>query len=65
MAKSLNTGPRAAYTIEETRQAFGGVSREYVYALIRSGELRSIKLAGRRFIPAGEIERIAQGGDTA
>jgi excisionase family DNA binding protein len=39
----------------------GGVSRDYVYRLIRAGELQSLKLGGRRFIPASELERIARG----
>jgi excisionase family DNA binding protein len=39
----------------------GGVSRDYVYRLIRTGTLKSIMLGGRRFIPASEFDRIAQG----
>jgi excisionase family DNA binding protein len=52
---------RAAYTVEETRAALGGVSRDYLYRLIRNGELKSQLLGGRRLIPASELERIARG----
>ncbi len=63
MAKPvIPSGPRAAYTIDETCSAFGGASRDWVYRQIREGRILSIKLGGRRFVPASEIERIAAGG---
>lgn len=63
MAKStIQDGPRAAYSIDETCSAFGGVSRDWLYKQIREGRIQSVKLGGRRFIPASEIARIAAGG---
>ncbi len=63
MAKStIPAGPRAAYTINETCAAFGDVSRDWLYRQIREGRIQSVKLGGRRFVPASEIERIAKGG---
>jgi excisionase family DNA binding protein len=37
-----------------------GASRGYVYRLIESGDLKSVKLGGRRFIPASEIQRLTR-----
>ena len=47
----------AAYTVA----AFGaklGVSRQFLYGLIKSGELRSLKIGGARRIPASELARL-------
>jgi excisionase family DNA binding protein len=35
-----------------------GTSRGFVYSLMEAGDLRSLKLGGRRIIPASEIERL-------
>jgi excisionase family DNA binding protein len=53
--------PRAAgslaYSVDEFAQATR-VSRVTIYRLIRDGVLRSIRLRGRRLIPAEEAERL-------
>lgn len=62
MAKpTIPSGPRAAYSIDETCAALGGVSRDWLYRRINDGTIRTIKLAGRRFVPRSEFERIAAG----
>ena len=37
-----------------------GVSRGYLYSLIGSGDLKSLKLGGRRLIPVSEMERLTR-----
>jgi len=56
-------GQRAAYTVNEACEAFGGVSRDWMYRQFREGRIHSMKLGGRRFVPASEIERFAAGGE--
>ena len=50
-------GRRAAYSPAEAAGLFG-LSRSSLYAAIDRGEIRSVKLGGRRLIPASEIRRI-------
>lgn len=38
-----------------------GVSKAHVYRLIRSGEIRAVRLGKRVLIPAREIERLING----
>jgi excisionase family DNA binding protein len=37
-----------------------GIGRTQLYALVGSGEVRSLKLGGRRVIPATEVARLAE-----
>ena len=48
--------PRA-YTVQAFCKAFG-VSRSTVYVLMRSGRLRTVRVAGRRLIPAEAAEAL-------
>jgi excisionase family DNA binding protein len=48
---------RAAYSPSEFASLFG-CARSTVYAAIGRGELHSVKLGGRRLIPASEIRRL-------
>jgi hypothetical protein len=41
---------RVLYTIKEARQLLGGISRNSIYALLRSGSLPSVVIGCRRFI---------------
>jgi excisionase family DNA binding protein len=51
---------RIAYSPEEARRLLG-CSRGFVYSLMDMGQLRSVKLGGRRFIPAAAIaEKMAE-----
>lgn len=46
---------RDLYSIEETRQRLGGISRNTVYLWLRSGRLPSVVVGCRRFIAAAAI----------
>lgn len=53
---------RAAFSPAEVATVFG-VSRSSIYEAIRRGELRSVRLGGRRLIPVAEIRRVLASGD--
>lgn len=38
-----------------------GISRTSIYAMIKRGELQTIKIAGRTLIPASEVQRLLSG----
>jgi excisionase family DNA binding protein len=61
---TIPKNPRAAFSVAETCASLG-TSRDWLYRQLRDGTIRSIKMGGRRFIPASELERIANGGDAA
>jgi hypothetical protein len=46
---------RALYSIKEARELLGGISRNGIYALLRTGELASVVIGCRRFISGAEI----------
>ena len=56
----LAAGP-AAYSIEEAADQLR-VSRSQIYALIRRGLMRKVKIGGRTVIPASEVARLAEEG---
>jgi excisionase family DNA binding protein len=47
---------RELYSIEQARALLGGIARNTIYQLIRSGELASVPIGRRRFISAAAIE---------
>jgi len=51
--------PRA-YSVKAFCKAFG-VSRSTTYNLIADGRLKSVRVAGRRLIPADAAEALLQG----
>jgi len=53
------TTERIAYSVQETAQALG-CTRTFVYALMKHGSLRSIKVGGRRFIPAESLRNLLE-----
>ena len=53
------TAPRA-YRVRDFCKAFG-VSRSTVYNLMADGRLRTVRIAGRRLIPADAAEALLQG----
>ncbi|MFO1128370.1 MAG: helix-turn-helix domain-containing protein [Rhodospirillales bacterium] len=57
-----NNLPRRGYSIPEFGAVIG-VGRTRLYEMIKSGELRTVKLGKRRIIPASEIDRLL--GDVA
>jgi excisionase family DNA binding protein len=54
-----NPQPRA-YRVLDFCKAFG-VSRSTVYNLINDGKLHSVRVAGRRLIPADAAETLLRG----
>jgi excisionase family DNA binding protein len=46
---------RELYSVEEARSLLGGISRITIYHLLNNGELASVTIGRRRFIPAGAI----------
>ena len=56
---------RDLYSIDEARERLGGISRNLIYEILRSGRLSSVVLGSRRFIPAAAITQlIAQSATT-
>ena len=47
-----------AYRVNDACHALGGIGRTSLYDLIKSGELKIIKIAGRTMVPRSEIERL-------
>ncbi|PFG75309.1 helix-turn-helix domain-containing protein [Tepidiforma thermophila] len=54
-------GPKLAYSIAEAAQALG-IGRTLAIKLVRSGQLRSIKVGRRRLVPAAALEELLQQG---
>jgi excisionase family DNA binding protein len=54
-AQVATMNDRALYTIKEARELLGRISRNSIYALLRSGELPSVVIGCRRFISAAAI----------
>jgi Helix-turn-helix domain len=55
----------AVYSIQEARGLLGGISRNTIYRLLRTGELASVVIGCRRFIsPAAIAELIARSTTT-
>jgi Helix-turn-helix domain len=46
---------RALYSIQESRALLGGISRNTIYDLMRTGQLASVLIGCRRFISADAI----------
>ena len=49
---------RELYSIKEARELLGGISRNSIYELLRSGRLPSVVLGCRRFISAAAIAEL-------
>jgi excisionase family DNA binding protein len=48
---------KRAYRIDEACHCLG-IGRTSLYSLVKAGELRLIKIAGRSLVPYSEIERL-------
>jgi len=46
---------RELYSIEDARFLLGGIARKTIYDLLNSGQLASVIIGRRRFIPAAAI----------
>lgn len=60
--RTADAGPRLL-TVPEAQRALGGISRPSIYALLNGGRLRSVKLGGRRMVPASAITDLVEGSD--
>ncbi len=59
MDNSKVIAEKLAYTVPEFARAFG-ISRSSVYELMRTGELATVKIAGRRLIPRHTAMRLLE-----
>lgn len=55
---------RELYSIKEARELLGGISRNSIYELLRSGSLPSVVLGCRRFIAATAIAELIEKSTT-
>jgi excisionase family DNA binding protein len=51
-----------AYSVREARAFLNGISQATIYKLIRSGELRTVKVGGRRLVPRSALVELLDGG---
>ena len=56
---------RELYSIEEARGLLGRISRNSIYALLRTGALSSVVIGCRRFISAGAIAALISKSTTS
>jgi excisionase family DNA binding protein len=47
---------RAAYPVPEVAVLLGGVTERYVWTLLSRNELTSVKVGGRRLVPADDLD---------
>jgi excisionase family DNA binding protein len=62
--RKFGAAGKRAYRIDEACHCLG-IGRTSLYALVKSGELKLIKIAGRSLVPASEIERLTSVDDAA
>lgn len=46
---------RVAYSVPEVAELLGGVTERYVWTLLSRNELTSVKIGGRRLVPADDL----------
>jgi excisionase family DNA binding protein len=52
------------YSIQESRKLLGGISRNTIYQLLRTGRLASVVIGSRRFISAAAIADLIERSTT-
>ena len=50
---------KLAYRVDEACDALG-IGRTSLYGLVKSGELKLIRIAGRSLVPRSELERLTR-----
>ena len=55
---------RALYSIKETRELLGGISRNSIYRILGSGNLKSVVIGCRRFISSGALAEFIERSTT-
>jgi len=58
-ARSTQPITPAGYSVDEFRRVVP-IGRTSIYGLIKSGELKSVLICGRRIIPASEADRLLE-----
>ena len=51
----------ALNNVEESQQKLGGLGRTRIFHLLQTGELQSVKIGRRRFIPDSSIQQYIEG----
>lgn len=51
---------RLMYSVPEARQLLGGIGHTLFYRLVRNGNLSLLKVGGRSFVTAEELERFVR-----
>jgi excisionase family DNA binding protein len=67
MSRRQNTSPttsRRAFTLNDFCDAYS-IGRSSAYGLIRKGKLRSVRVGGRRLIPADAAEKLLRSEEAA
>lgn len=62
--QKLATVGKLAFRVDEACHALG-IGRTSLYELVKTGELKLIKIAGRTLVPRSEIERLTRVDDAA
>jgi len=61
-ANALSADARLALSIDDTCRMLGGISRTLFHRMVKRGDLRTVKLGGRRtVVPMTEITRLLHG----
>ena len=55
---------RSLYSIQEARKLLGGISRNTIYHLLRSGQLASVVIGCRRFVSDDAIAELIERATT-
>lgn len=56
---STHSSDRLAFRIDEACARLG-IGRTSLYELVKTGQIKLIKIAGRSLVPASELERLIQ-----
>lgn len=62
--QKLAAAGKLAYRVDEACHALG-IGRTSLYELVKTGELKLIKVAGRTLVPRSELERLTSVDRTA
>lgn len=60
---SSQSGTRKAYSVEEVAEMLG-VGRTHAYAMVKSGELPSVRLGRRLLVPAAALDKLLASCET-
>ncbi|WP_368492528.1 helix-turn-helix domain-containing protein [Sandarakinorhabdus limnophila] len=58
----MSIPPRLAYSIRETCAVLP-VGKTKLFAMIKAGELRVVRIGGRTLVPASSLQALLEGGN--